>query len=124
MVDDQLDHYLDATFVGRVKKRLEIGQSAVRGVDVGVVGDIVAVVAQGRRKERKQPETCDAEFLQVIQLRQEAWKVADAVVVRVGKGAHVNLIDDRVLVPQRIERAGDLFHVPRTPLKNIWFAGL
>ena len=43
-------------------------ERAVRRVDVGVVGDVVAVVAQRRRVERQQPERGDAEVLQVVEL--------------------------------------------------------
>ena len=33
---------------------------------------------------------------------EEAAKITDAVAVRVVKGAHVQFIDDRILVPKRI----------------------
>ena len=66
-------------------------------MDVRVIGDVVAVVAQRRRKKRKQPQAGDAEVLQIIELLNQARKIADAVVIAVGEGADVQLIDDRVL---------------------------
>jgi hypothetical protein len=39
--------------VGGVEDLLEIVQGAVAGIDVDVVGDVVAVVAQGRGEEAR-----------------------------------------------------------------------
>ena len=68
---------------------LEVVQGAVGRMDVGVIGDVVAVVAQRRRIERQQPERGDAEVLEVIELADQAAEVADAVAVAVGEGADV-----------------------------------
>ncbi len=53
VVDDQLNHHLHVALVSRVKEYLEVVQRSIRGIDVGVVRDIVAVVAQGRGKNGK-----------------------------------------------------------------------
>ncbi len=110
VVDDQLDQHLHAALVRRVEERAEVVQGAVARVDADVVGDVVAVVAQRRGEERQQPEAGDAQVLQVVELLDQPAKVADAVVVGVVEGADVDLVDDRVLVPQRIERAARLLH--------------
>ena len=78
----------------------EVVERAVGRVDVGVVGDVVAVVAQRRRIERQQPEGGDAQVLQVVELLRQPAEVADAVAVAVEERADVQLVDDRVLVPQ------------------------
>ena len=44
----------------------------------------------------------DAEVLQVVELLRQAAEVADAVAVAVVEGADVDLVDDRVLVPERV----------------------
>ena len=72
VIDDQLDDHLDAALVRGGQKRLEVGQRAVARMHVPVVGDVVAVVFQRRREERQQPETRDAEILQVIELLRQA----------------------------------------------------
>ena len=72
-------------------------------MDLGVVGDVVAVVAQRRGIKRQQPQRRDAQVLQIVELLRQAAKVADAVVVAVVERADVQLIDDRVLVPLRID---------------------
>ena len=69
------------------------------GMNVGVVGDVVAVVAQRRGAEGQKPDRRDAQIFQVIELLRQAAEIADAVGDAVEKGAHVNFIDDRVFVP-------------------------
>ena len=102
VVDDQLGDDADAARVRLVDEALEVVQRAVARMDVLVVGDVVAVVAQRRRIERQQPERVDAELLEVVELLRQAGEVADAVVVAVEEGADVHLVDDGVLVPERI----------------------
>ena len=69
-----------------------------------VVGDVVAVVAQRRGVEGQQPDRVDAERLHVVELLGQAAEVADAVAVGVGEGLDVQLVDDGVLVPERVVR--------------------
>ena len=83
-------------------KRRTSRQGAVVGMDAAVVGDVVAVVAPRRRVEGQQPERVDAELGDVVELREQPGEVADAVVVGVEEGLHVQLVDDRVVVPERV----------------------
>ena len=110
VIDDELDHHLHVAGVGFVEKLLEVGEGAVGRIDVRVVGDVVTVVTQGRREEREQPEAGDAELLQVVELGDKTLEVADPVAVGVGKGAHVQLIDDGVFVPERVCGAAGFLH--------------
>ncbi len=102
VVDDQFGDDAQAAAMGLVEQTLEVVEGAVDGVDAGIVGDVVAVVAQRRRVERQQPEGRDAQVLQVIELLDNAGEIADAVAVAVAEGADVQLVDDGVLVPERI----------------------
>ncbi len=111
VVDDQLDHDLHVALVGGVEELLEVVERAVGGVDVDVVGDVVAVVAQGRGEEGQEPEAGDAEVLEVVEAGDQAGEVADAVAVGVLEGADVQLIDDRVFVPERVGGAAGFLHV-------------
>jgi hypothetical protein len=81
VVDDQLDHHLHVVLMSRVQEKLEIVQGPIGRIDVDVVGDIVAVVAQRRGEKGQQPDACDTQILQVIQPRKQPWEVADAVAV-------------------------------------------
>ena len=88
---------------------LKSSSGAVGGVDVDVVGDVVAVVAEGRGEEGEEPEAGDAEVLEVVEVGDEAREVADAVGVGVHEGADVELVDDRVFVPEGVGGAAGFF---------------
>ena len=91
------------------RESLEILESAVAGMNGGVVGDVVAVVAQRRREKRHQPHGIDPQLLQVVELLREAPKIADAVAVGVVESADVDLVDDGVLVPELVLRRWQVF---------------
>ena len=88
--------------LGLLDEALEILHRPEIGIDVAVVGDVVAVVAARRGIERQQPQRGDAEILQIAELFGQPGKIADAVIVAVGKRLDVQLIDDGVLVPELV----------------------
>src|SRR5207244_8659102 len=51
--------------------------------------------------EGQQPDGGDAQPRDVVERLDQAGEVADAVRVGVAEGSHVQLVDDRVLVPGR-----------------------
>ena len=102
-------------------KLAEVLERAVVGMHVGVVGDVVAVVAQRRRIERQQPDRVDAELLDVVEPLGQPGEVADAVAVGVVERLDVHLIDDGVLVPERVIDHGWLA-VPLTWLQRLRYA--
>ena len=106
MVDDQLGDDLEAAPMRFAHEMAEILARAVRGMDVVIVGDVVAVVAHRRGIERQQPQRVDAELLQIVELLGEPAKIAHAVVVAVEERLDRQLVDDRVLVPERIVLPG------------------
>jgi hypothetical protein len=120
VVDDELDHDLHAALMGGVEDQLEVVQGTVAGIDVDVVGDVVAVVAQGRGEEGEHPEAGDAEVLQVVELGEEAGEIADAVCVGVHEGTDVELVDDRVFIPEGVGGAAGFFHSLSSGLLGFW----
>ena len=102
VVDDQLGDDLEPARVGGRQEGSELVERAVVGMDVEVVRDVVAVVAQRRRVHRQQPDAIDAQLLQVIEPGQEPREVTHAVRVGVGIGLDVQLVEDRVLEPERV----------------------
>ena len=102
VVDHQLGDDADAPPVGLAQELLEIRQRAVIRMDVEVIGNVVAVVAQGRGIERQQPEGGHPQFLEVVELLDQALEIADAVAVAVVKGLDVHFVDDGIFVPERI----------------------
>src|SRR5258708_26391334 len=102
MVGHQLADDADATPVRLLDEGIGVPQRSEQWIDIRVVGDVVAVIAHWRWVERQQPYRVDAEVLQVWELFDEAAKVAAAVRIAVIESAERNLVDDRVLVPQRV----------------------
>jgi hypothetical protein len=109
MVDHQLGDDPQAALVGGGDEAAHVGHLAVLGMDRAVVGDVVAVVASRRGIERQQPQRVDAQIGDVVELGDQAGEVADAVVVRIEERLHMQLVDDRVLVPELLggEQAGE-----------------
>ena len=70
VIDDQLNHHLQAAVMRLDEELPEVLHGAVVRVDAHVVGNIVAVVAQRRGEERKKPEASDTQVLQVVQLAE------------------------------------------------------
>ena len=101
---DQLDDDADIAIVGRFEEFLEVVEVAIDGIDAVVVGNVIAIVPQGRGEEGQQPDRCDAQILDVVELIRQAPKVTDAIAIAIREGPHWHLIDDGVLKPQGIIR--------------------
>ncbi len=95
VVDDDVDDDLDPALVGAGHERVEVGQRAEDRVDVLVVADVVAVVVLRRGVERREPDRVDPQLGQVVEPGDHARQVPDAVAVRVGEAARVDLVDRR-----------------------------
>ena len=92
----------DAALLAPVCKLYEIAEGAICRVDVVVVRYIVPAVAAWRRLKRHEPDSCDAETLQVVEFLNQTLEVPDPVPVAVTKGPNVRFINHRVLVPVRL----------------------
>jgi hypothetical protein len=84
---------------------LEIAARSVLRMDVVVIGDVVAIVPARGWIEGQQPDGVDTEILDVFELAGEAAEIANPVVIAVEERPDVDLVDDRILVPERIARA-------------------
>ena len=113
VVHDEVDDHPDVALVALVEELVEVLDGPALGEDVGVVGDVVATVAQRRGEERRHPQAVDAEPLQVVELLDQALEVADAVAVGVPERADHHLVEDGRLEPVRGRRAW--WRCPRTP---------
>ncbi len=106
MIDDELCHHPESEAVRLSQHGSKIVECPVLGMNVLVVGDVVAVILEGRGVERHQPDGIDAEVADIPELRCETLKIADTVIVRIQERPDVELIDDGVLVPKRVVRFG------------------
>jgi hypothetical protein len=107
VVDHQLGDHLESAAVCFGEELPEVVERPVRRVNLRVEGYVVAIIFLGARIVRQQPDRADSQLLQVVELLGQPLEVADPVPVRVGEALHVQLVDDRVLVPERVDvRAG------------------
>src|SRR5215208_8009713 len=102
VIDHQLGDHPDAAAMGLLDEAIKIVECSVTRVNVLVVRDVVAVVSERRRIEGKQPEAVDPEALEIWKLLREPAEITDAIVVAVEERTNVDLVDDRVLVPERV----------------------
>src|SRR6476619_7987247 len=97
VIDHEFSNNAQPTLVCRVEKGTEIVKRAVVRIDVEIVGDVIAVILQGRRIKREQPDRADTEFLEIIELLDQSTKIANPIRVAIVKCLHVQLVDDRIL---------------------------
>ena len=112
VVGHQVDEDLQAQLVGRRDERVGVLQGAEARVDVAVVGDVVPRVVHRGDVERAEPHGIHPEVAQVGQARGGAGQVADAVAVRVGPRARVDLVDHGVAPPRRVGGVGHVHDLP------------
>ncbi len=103
VVQHQLGDDAQAAAVRLMQESFEIAEAAVGGMDVTVIGDVVAVVAPRRGAEREQPDGGDAQVFQVSELLGQAGEIAHAVARMVVEGTYVGLVNDRVLEPEWVD---------------------
>src|SRR5579862_2475989 len=94
MVDHELRDHADTARVRLTDELAKVSQRAVVAVNVAVFADIVAVVQAGRRIKRQQPDGVGAELGNVVELGDQAGKIANAVIIAVEKRFDVQLEND------------------------------
>jgi hypothetical protein len=99
VVGHDVDGDLDVALVRLGQQHVEVAEGAEHRVDVARVGDVVAVVGHRGAVEGRQPQRVDAQQLQVTEPGVDAFQVSDAVTVRIGERAYVDLVEDGVLPP-------------------------
>src|SRR6266511_2409080 len=78
---------------------IEAVEAAELGMDVAVVGDVVAPVGVRRGHDRVQPDAVDTEPLEVVEPVDDAGEIADAVTVAVSERTRIDLVDRAVAPP-------------------------
>ena len=101
VVGHDVDDDLDLPLVQGRDELVEVLEGAQTGVDVAVVGDVVAAVGQLRGIERAQPHGIHSQVPQVVRATGHAAQVPQAVAVGVLEAARIDLVDDRLPPPVR-----------------------
>ena len=104
VIRDQVKNYPNAVAARLANQSFESGQVAELRIDITVVADIVAPVFERRAIDGGEPNRIDTQrsigaIIQIVQVRGDAVEVPDAVAIRVGKTAHVDLIENRAAPP-------------------------
>ena len=99
VVHHEIEDDTDVSLLGFALHLIEVSQRAVHGIDVFVIGNVVAEVYLRRREARRDPDGIHAEILQVIELGRDSVEVADAVIVAVGEASRIDFVEDSVLPP-------------------------
>ena len=99
VVHDEVEDHADPALLRFGDQAVEVGERAVHGIDLLVVGDVVAEVHLRRREAGGDPDRSNSEILQVVELRGDAVEISDAVTVAVGEAAGIDLVEDRMLPP-------------------------
>ena len=102
VIDDELGDHLQSQPVRLAQHGAKIVERAELRMHVLIVGNVVAVVLERRGIEGHQPDGVDPEVPDVVELGGQALEIADAIVVRIEERLDVELVDDRVLVPERV----------------------
>jgi hypothetical protein len=99
VVWDEVEEHTDSASTGLFDKSLDVRERAEIRVDAQIVGDVVAPVDVRRRVDRIQPDSIDAEPLEVVELLCQTRKITDAVLVSVSERPGVDLVEDTVAPP-------------------------
>jgi hypothetical protein len=105
VVGHQVDEDADPQLVRPGDELVGVGERPEQGVDVAVVGHVVAGVGHRGDVEGAEPDRVHPQVGQVGQPGGDPGQVADPVAVGVGEAARVDLVDHRVPPPGR--RVGD-----------------
>ena len=83
------------------KQVVEVCVATVFRIDGVVIRNVVTPVAIGRRVNGREPDRVDAERGDVIESGDQPREIADAVVIRIGEAADIDLINGGAAPPRR-----------------------
>ncbi len=111
-------HQIEDQFeAGRMRgryQRVEILHRAEQRIDVDVIGNVIAEIGHRRRKDRRQPDSVNAEVLQIGQPVDDPLDIADPVGIGVLKRARIDLIENTVPPPVLVA----LIYPGKSPFKS------
>ena len=100
MVADPIEDHAQVALVRFLEQSIEGCEGAEPRLDVAVVADVVTELLERRRITGREPDRVDAEPFQIVEPRGDSGQIAQAVVVRVEKRRHEQLVDRPALPPR------------------------
>ena len=93
VIDHQIEQHLHSQLMRPVQHFFELFKRPVIGMDILVVGDVIAVIRVGRGIDRAEPDAVHAQAFNIFQLVIDAVQIADPVSVTVAEAADPDLIE-------------------------------
>ncbi len=103
VIDNQIEQDADAPAPSLGNQQIEIGKRSEFRRDIAIVRNVVTVVIHRRFEDRGEPYDVDAERRDIIQFRDNARNIADAVTVQIAEAARIDLVDGRAMPPLPFE---------------------
>src|ERR1700687_59542 len=100
VIGHQIHDHPDMAFFSFAYQPVEIRHFPVKGIDGGVIGNVVTEIDEWRRIHGADPDGIDAQVANIIQPRSYPVDITDAIAVGVLEAARINLIDHRVFPPR------------------------
>lgn len=100
VVQHHIQHDTNSSRLRLGHQLVEIVERAVGGIDSGIVGHIVAVIHLRRDVKRRQPDSVNAELLQIVEAGGHAAQIAGAGPGGVLETLWIDLINNAVLPPE------------------------
>jgi len=94
-----IDDHAQAKRMGAGDQRVEIRKRAENGIDIAIVGHVIAEIAHRAFEHGRQPDGIDAKRCHIGQARGDAVEIADAIAIGVSKTARIDLIDGGAAPP-------------------------
>ena len=92
VVHHQVHDYVQIPFFCLGQELIHVLHGAETRINRVVVGDVISLIRQRGAVDGRQPDDIHAQFLQVVQLPDDAPEIADAVSVGVHKAFWIDLI--------------------------------
>jgi hypothetical protein len=71
VIHHKVENDVDVPLLRLTRQEIKVGQRSVHGIDIFVIGNVVAEIDLRRREAGRNPDRIHAEIFQVIQLRSD-----------------------------------------------------
>ena len=111
MVDNQIHQQFDAVLFQFGNQNLNVAHATISRIYLAVIGNVVAHVGFGALVAWRQPYCIDAELRKVVNFRDDARDITEAIGVGVFKTCWVDRVDGRVVPPMACRLRCTVWHV-------------
>ena len=99
MIDNQIHQHIHISFLRFCDQFIKFLHSTELLTNGIIIRNIISLINKGRAVDRGKPQNIYTKFFQIIQFRNNATQIANAITVAVHKALWVNLISHLVVPP-------------------------